>query len=371
MNTTQAPRIRASVIACIAVFSLLFTAVTHAGTSAKAKPGEWWNQPYPETFDSSQLKIETSRISVDGNRLINEAGETIILRGVNFSDPDKLKSNRKWKKAHFAQAKAWGANVIRLPVHPTAWQKRGKTDYLALLDQAVVWANELDMYLIIDWHSIGNLKAEIFQHPMYNTSLTETREFWRQIAHRYQGVNTIAVYELFNEPTTSGGKWGSLSWDEWRQVNEELIAIIYAHDRHVIPLVGGFNWAYDLSEAGSNPIRAEGIAYAAHPYPQKSKKPIAEKPQDWDKSWGYMAKKYPILATEIGWMQDGQPGAHIPVIDDGSYGPAIIDYMNKHGVSWTAWCFDPDWAPQMISDWKYTPTEQGEFFRKVMLEENP
>ena len=33
-----------------------------------------------------------------------------------------------------------------------------------LLDQAVDWANELGLYLILDWHSIGNLKEEKFQH---------------------------------------------------------------------------------------------------------------------------------------------------------------------------------------------------------------
>jgi hypothetical protein len=43
-----------------------------------------------------------------------------------------------------------------------------------------------------------------------------------------------------------------------------------------------------------------------------------------------------------------------------------MEYMKDRGISWTAWCFDPDWSPTMISDWDFTPTEQGAFFKTVM-----
>ena len=65
------------------------------------------------------------------------------------------------------------------------------------------WCTELEMYVIIDWHTIGNLKTEIFQDPMYNTTMRETYEFWRTIARHYNGNQTVAFYELFNEPHSS------------------------------------------------------------------------------------------------------------------------------------------------------------------------
>ena len=58
----------------------------------------------------------------------------------------------------------------------------------------------------------------------------------------------------------------------------------------------------------------------------------------------------------------------LPVIDNGAYGPEITDYLAKKGASWVAWCFDPEWGPMLIKDWDFTPTESGEYFRKVMLE---
>lgn len=359
-----------SLRAALILIGLLGMPLSTTALANDSKTLEWWNTPYPKTFPVERLKNAVSPISVKGNQFVDANGKPLVFRGVNIADPDKLARTGKWKKSLLAEIKDWGANIVRVPVHPSAWQIRGEADYFKLLDQAVIWANELNLYLIIDWHSIGNLSTELYQHPMYNTTLKETREFWRQVAFRYKGVSTVAVYEIFNEPTLYHGKLGDISWDEWREMNESIINIIYAHDTHVIPLVTGFNWAYDLREVKAKPIRASGIAYAAHPYPTKSKKPIDQKPHDWEASWGYVADTYPMIATEIGWMRAGQPGAHEPVIDDGLYGPAIVEYLASKGVSWTAWCFDPDWSPQLISDWNYTPTEQGEFFRKVMRAKN-
>lgn len=335
-----------------------------AGPQVEIKNGEWWKEPYPEAFDAKKLPNKQSEIKVQGKNLVDEKGKTIILRGVNIADPDKLVKQGHWNKEVFTAAKSFGANVIRLPIHPIAWRSRGSADYLNLIDQAVLWANELDLYLIVDWHSMGNITKELYFHPMYVTNQQETREFWRTIASRYAGLSTIAIYEIFNEPTINSGKLGEVDWSEWRKFNEEIISIIQAHDKNIVSLVAGFNWAYDLSKVKNEPIAREQVAYAIHPYPQKVKDgPLAE---TWEKQWGHLADQYPIIATEIGWMRADQKGAHIPVIDDGSYGPIITQYMEKKGISFTVWCFDPDWPPQMISDWNFTPTEQGAFFKAYL-----
>ena len=65
-------------------------------------------------------------------------------------------------KEYFDQLRIWGANIVRFPVHPQAWRKHGKANYLTLLDQGIQYAKEAGLYVIIDWHSIGNLKSELF-----------------------------------------------------------------------------------------------------------------------------------------------------------------------------------------------------------------
>jgi aryl-phospho-beta-D-glucosidase BglC (GH1 family) len=353
--------------ACLsALLSLTANAYDPKATvQAELKSGEWWNEPYPQGFDAKQLLNQQSEIKVQGKHLVDNAGNTVVLRGVNIGDPDKLAKQGRWDKKVFAGAQSFGANLVRLPIHPTAWRSRGAAEYLKLIDQAVIWANELNLYLIVDWHSMGNITKDLYFHPMYVTSPQETREFWRTIASRYAGIPTIAVYELFNEPTINSGKLGEVDWNEWKHFNEELISIIQAHDKNIISLVAGFNWAYDLSKVKDAPIQREQVAYAIHPYPQKVKDaPLAE---TWEKQWGYLADTYPIMATELGWMREGEKGAHVPVINDGSYGPIIGQYLEKKGMSYAIWCFDPDWPPQMISDWNFTPTEQGKFFKEYML----
>ncbi|HET8656566.1 MAG TPA: cellulase family glycosylhydrolase [Longimicrobiaceae bacterium] len=307
------------------------------------------------------------RIRVEGNHFVDPDGHTFVFRGVSSSDPDRLERLGHWNRAYFQAIRSWNANVVRFPVHPSAWRSRGEADYLKLLDQGVEWAREVGLYVIIDWHSIGNLRTELFQNPSYNTTRTETFRFWRAIAEHYAGNPTVAFYELFNEPTTSGGKLGTSSWAYHKATMEELIGVIRAYDPATIPLVAGFDWAYDLTPVREAPISYPGVAYVVHPYPQKRPPPWPEK---WEHDFGFVADTYPVVATEIGFMTADEPRASVPTIGDETYGNAIIDYFNRKGISWVAWVFDPVWTPHLIQDWSFTPTRQGRFFRARMMELN-
>ena len=302
-------------------------------------------------------------VHVEGNRFVDAAGETVVFRGVSIADPDKVEHEGQWNAALFETLADWGANVVRLPVHPRAWRQRGEAEYLELIDEAVAWAEAAGLYVMIDWHSIGNLRTEVFQHPMYETSKGETARFWRTVSARYAGTSTVAFYELFNEPTSYNGTLGRLSWHEHREMMESLIGIVRANDPDTIPLVGGLDWAYDLSGVREDPVRAEGIAYVTHPYPQKRERPWEPK---WQETWGFVADRYPVFATELGFMSADGPGAHIPVISDESYGEAIVAFFEARGISWAPWVFDPQWSPQMIESWDFEPTAQGAFFRDAM-----
>lgn len=308
------------------------------------------------------------RISVQGNRFVDPAGETVVFRGFSVADPDRLERIGQWNRGLFEEARRWNANVVRLPVHPRAWRARGPEAYLALLDQGIAWAEDVGLYVIVDWHSIGNLQTGLFQSDGYNTSRTETLRFWKAIAERYGKRPSVAFYELFNEPTTYHGTLGRATWSEHKAFMEEIIHVIRAHDAPGIPLVAGFNWAYDLTEAGADPIDAPDVAYVTHPYPQKREPPW--EPQ-WQEDWGFLADRYPIVASEFGFMSADGRGAHVPVIADEAYGEAIIDFFEERGISWIAWVFDPLWSPQLIADWDFTPTVQGGFFKRKMMDLNP
>lgn len=367
--SSSLPRLPATGRRCRALVALLL-AFACVPSTAPAPGGDGAPTAIPAAvlapFDVARLQRPQSPIRVQGNHFVNEAGATVIFQGVNLEDPDDLERNGHWNRGLFAAIAGWNANVVRVPVHPPRFRRRGAQHYFELLDQAVLWANELDLYLILDWHSIGNLLKQRFQDPQYDTSEPETVQFWRSAASRYRSVPTVALYELFNEPTAGPkGRLGTTSWPAWKLLNEQLIDVIREHNPSAIALVAGFDWAYDLRPVAQAPIERSGVAYVAHPYPGKTRPPY---PGKWDESFGFVAERYPLIATEIGYMPPDAPGAHVPAIDTGNYGAEITYYLGRKGASWVAWCFSPGWPPTLISDWSYTPNEAGSHFRAVMKE---
>jgi hypothetical protein len=132
--------------------------------------------------------------------------------------------------------------------------------------------------------------------------------------------------------------------------------------------VAGFNYGYDLTPVANAPIKAEGIGYVSHPYPMKCKAPWEAQ---WTKDWGFVADKYPVFATEVGFCAADDKKAHIPVIGDESYGEALTSYCEQKGISYSVWCFDPHWGPTLIEDWSFAPTRQGIYFKKAFQKKQP
>jgi aryl-phospho-beta-D-glucosidase BglC (GH1 family) len=334
----------------------------------------WWQdwapglRPY--TVDSKKLPL----ISVKGNKFVDPNGNTVLFRGLAISDPDKLEMQGHWGKAHFIKVKEMGTKLVRIPIHPVAWRERTPAEYIKLLDQAVGWCTDLDMYVMLDWHSIGNLETEVFQNPMYETSRRETYNFWRTMARHFAGHNTVVFFELFNEPTTLHDQLGPASWGDWKKIVENEITMIRASDPQVIPVVAGFDWAYDLTPVRLEPIAAERIAYSVHPYANKRPQPWAPA---WELDFGFVADKYPVIATEFGGFS-GPPAAANAApsaaptaagMRNSNYGPEIIRYLEGKGISWTVWCFDSAWGPTLIKNGDYELNASGEFAKAAMYGE--
>jgi len=153
------------------------------------------------------------------------------------------------------------------------------------------------------------------------------------MARHFAGHNTVAFFELFNEPTTYRNQLGPVSWDAWKKSVEEQITIIRAYNPQVIPLVAGFDWAYDLTPLLLSPIAAEGIGYTTHPYANKRPQPWEPR---WEEDFGFAADKYPVIATEFGGFAsppstNAQPAAETneKAPRNAAYGPAIIKYSRR------------------------------------------
>lgn len=331
--------------------AIVLTALLAAGCSSSSNAENGKSTP------------ERKWVRVHENKFLGPDGNEMVFRGLCYSDPVKLQREGQWNERYFNEAASWGANVVRFAVHPSNLRQMGWERTLQLLDQGVQWAKDRGMYVIMDWHSIGNLVTEKYTSPMYNTTKAETFRFWRTIAQRYSDEPQVALYELFNEPTVTAEGTGGTTWSEWRQLQEQIIDTIRTYNPNAVCLCAGFNWAYELTDVKTDPVRRENIAYVSHPYPMKREQPW---PEQWENDYGFVADSYPVICTEIGYCLEGEPGAHIPVISTDEYGHEITAYFESKGISFTVWCFDTSWGPMLIKDWNFTPTTQGKFFKAYL-----
>ena len=171
------------------------------------------------------------------------------------------------------------------------------------------------------------------------------------------------MYEVYNEPTVTAPDTGECTWEEWKGIQEQIIDTIRVYNPNAVCLCAGFNWAYDLTPVAVAPIERPNVAYVSHPYPMKRDQPWEEQ---WEADFGFVADTYPVVCTEIGFCLENEKGAHIPVISTDEYGHHITEYFEKKGISFTVWCFDKDWSPTLITDWNFTPSTQGRFFKEYL-----
>ncbi len=340
----------------LALAALTALALAWSGSSS---PGSGDYEP-----DVFVPTVSLPPLHVDGNRIADAGGTTVVLRGIALADPDQLERDGHWDAEHFQQAKDWGAQVVRIPVHPKYWRRRGPAGYLALLDQGVTWAEERGMYVILDWHGMGDPVAEVYetgQDAMFVTTRAETRSFLRIAAAHYRDDRGVAFYEVFNEPVNwmSDGSTTTTTWSQWKVLAEGLVDVVRAQAPEAICMVSGFKWAYDLSPVAADPVDRQGIVYVVHPYSCKGTEAT------WQADFGYLSATYPVFATEFGFVANPyDPVAYGTVA---GYGAPITDFFAERGIGWTVWVFHPVWTPNLIADWSYTPAEpQGTFFRGLL-----
>jgi len=316
------------------------------------------------TLDFSELR-PMKKLSVSGSTVIDENGNAIVLKGMCAGDPAQMIQENRWNEDYFREASLWGAHIFRIPVSPWSYHQAGGIKRIFTdLDQSVYWCKKYRMYAVIEWHSCGNIVQGIFQDPSsgYETTMPELVDFWRRVSTKYRNEPTAAFYEIFNEPAAMDRKGGTLTWKGWREKADEIIDTIYTYNPDAIPLVAGLDWAYDLSDYSSDPLRNTGFAFAVHPYAGRSGEPWEE---HWETDFGYLAKNHPMIFTEIGFDPHDTIVPQIYRATE-DYGRRILDFAGARGISWTAFVFyqGSGWPMPLFSNWDdFTPTISGTFFK--------
>jgi endoglucanase len=299
-------------------------------------------------FESRATSNFPSTLHSEGNRLVNAQGESVRLRGVMPVDPAKLHTENRFNRRFFEELASTGANVIRIPVHPAYWQDN--PDYLwRYLDPSVQWAGELGMYVIIDWHSIGNVETGTapLMPELYSHTQAMTLDFWKLTAAYFRKTPHV-LFEVFNEPQ-------GIRTDRWREKASLLVQTIRAQGASQPVIVGGVDYARSLAWVNEEPVPGDNIVYAAHIYP-------AHSADMWPAYFGKVAERYPVLITEWGFMdENASAGKSYLNGSASSFGIPLMDFLDERGIGWVACWYDDDWQPPMWVDGNRNLTHFGEF----------
>jgi endoglucanase len=207
---------------------------------------------------------------VAGGMLVDASGRRVTLSGLSLGSIRDLKAHGQWGEAYFEKAAEWCAKLVRMPVNPPSYKTNPELT-LADLDDAARWCEKLGLYLVVDYHIIGNVPEDLFLYGHFNGSTWEAlHDFWEVVGARFADNPTVAFAEIYNEPAAVahlGGQWAP---EDWKTQADEIIAILREHAPEMIPLVGGLNYAYDFSWFEDHPLEDENIALAVHPYPDQN-----------------------------------------------------------------------------------------------------
>ena len=301
---------------------------------------------------------------VNGNTLCTESGRAHLLHGVDRPSLEWDPAGDGLDASDFQLMASWNANVVRVALNQDFWLSASPqydAGYAPLVDKVVGWAEAagLDVILDLHWSDAGVLGSctgeKGCQQKMPDLNSVT---FWTEVATRYQHDGRV-MFELYNEPN-------SVSWSVWKSGGtlagvqfvgmQTLYDAVRATGAQNLVLIGGLNWAFDLSGVPSNRIEGYNIAYATHPYDSAGRRPA-----NWDTAFGNLTKTDPVVITEFGSLNDSTCAT--------AYSAQLIAYADAHHASWTAWAWYPGGCrfPAIIEDWAGTPSPSGAIVKAALL----
>jgi hypothetical protein len=313
-------------------------------------------------------------LHVEGNRLVDSAGMTVRLRGVNRSGAEYACA-QGWgifdgpsDTTSIRAIAAWQANAVRVPLNETCWlgingvdsaysgdtYRRAIADYVARLNQA-------GLFVILDlhWTAAGTAVA-LGQAPMPNRD--HTPEFWREVALAFKG-NDRVLFDLFNEPFPDGNADTPEAWRCWRDGGtcggmsfqaagmQELVDAVRATGATNVILLGGVRYASTLSSwLASEPADPRhNLAASWHIYNFSWCTTTA----CWDGEAAPVARQVPLVLGELGQDDGGS-----------TFVDSLMDWMDARQGSYLAWVWDV-WGGSLdlIASYDGTPTPYGQTFK--------
>jgi hypothetical protein len=345
----------------LAAFSVLAGVVSSCGVFAPSGGGGGAPPPLGDTVPTGCLTTPPQHLApggyyVNGNTICSASGQPHLFHGVDRPSTEWTSTGEHLTAADFMLMASWKANVVRITMNQDFWLSASQfydAKYAPLMDMEIAWAEAAGMDVILDLHwsdtgTIGSCAPNLGCQQLMADANSIT--FWSDVAGRYKGDGRV-LFELYNEPhDVSWGVWksGGATSAGWTAAGmQQMYDAVRAAGADNIVVIGGLDWAFDLSKIPSNRISGYNIAYATHPYGDYPERAAST----WDNAWGFLTKTDPVIVSEFGDRKNC----------DGKYTAQLIPYADSHNASWTAWGWYTGGCsfPGLIDDWTGTPSVSG------------
>ena len=257
---------------------------------------------------ATAVTAATGFLRVQGQTILDSAGQPLLLRGVNMdnlywlTDADPL--------AYATQADIQlladlGLTVIRVALD---WQDFATTLNYDLIDRYLAWCQAAGLYVVLDMHVVPP-DAEFGDELLWGDPVAEQQflDLWTAVANRYAQNPTVAGYDLYNEPSPPDpAQW-------WSLAARTAEAIRRVDPNHIIFVENPLNDPHFQLLADPN------IVYSYHDYS-------------------------PFVVSHAGaaWVADS------PIPDDYAYPGSIIQ-----GFEWADWSPDAAEFIGQSAEWVY------------------
>lgn len=265
-------------------------------------------------------------LATKDNKIVNEKGETMILRGVNIASINWGFETWNPKAVNWA-IKNWHVNVIRTRIYPQDF-KKDETNFFVKLESEIVYpARKKGVYVIL--------------HSFTPNSIDDLPDsamiaMWQAIAKHYKD-DPIILYDLIPEPHNT-------TKEKVQAAYLNLIPKVREANPKSLIFVTGLGWGREINSYLSSPLPFNNIVYRSNAYNRSA---------EFEGLFGKIAVKYPVFIGEFG--ADGYPAMSRESVSD------LLNYADKLGLGWTGWIFHSQGCPCLLADWKtFKPSAYGE-----------
>ena len=280
-------------------------------------------------------------LHVTGDTIVQGNGTPVTLRGVELYGLQSSPTLSPSDAAAVDEAKAWGANMVRVALGEQFWLGTSCTyspAYAGAVDAVVHEITSLGMVALLDLH-FNSLVPCTPGGPQMMADDPGSVDFWRSVAARYAG-NPLVAFDLYNEPHgisdavwLAGGTVVSGVLPFHAAGMQQLYDAVRGAGAQNLVVVSGNDWGNTLPPAR---VSGSNIAYGAHDYScPNAPPPSCDTPDPSDAStlldsWVQPAASVPVVVSEFGW----------PSQDSGTFIGNVIAFAATHGWSWNAFAFD-------------------------------